>query len=402
MAKKDDIGYVYIFTNESFREGWVKIGKTQNIKKRLPQLDNTSCPLPFDVYATLKTSRYDDAEDFVHDFISHFNQSLRIRPNREYFKVDPEEALDILYKVKKLMNEPGAEIVVYDEQGKKHMKQLEKKHGCREEAPEVAAAEKVARPLSDNNGQPRLSNLKTLPAYLNYLKSDLTREVMKSIGMKANISEVSDIKDIERLKEAVKAVEKKRGIHHTHSCALSQYLNYLTAGLSFSDLEYDALLVSGTKKSDIKPQKKAKVQRRTSKVWMISASPKFFDHKTCFNEQGCIYWKQYNNFQVGDTGYIYFSKPKQEVVFKFEITACNLPYSEEMAVEKKYYKNASDFESFKDHNRVFVVKKLGESASGKLTLDRMMQNGLKAAPLGPLNLSDKSFEKLLAYMEDNF
>ena len=30
MANKNDIGYVYIFTNESFREGWVKIGKTHN------------------------------------------------------------------------------------------------------------------------------------------------------------------------------------------------------------------------------------------------------------------------------------------------------------------------------------------------------------------------------------
>ena len=56
MAKKNEVGYVYIFTNQSFREGWVKIGKTQNINQRLTQLDNTSCPLPFDVYATLKTN----------------------------------------------------------------------------------------------------------------------------------------------------------------------------------------------------------------------------------------------------------------------------------------------------------------------------------------------------------
>ena len=128
MANKER-GYVYIFTNKSFREGWVKIGKTTDIKKRLTQLDNTSCPLPFDVYATLKTRRYDEAEDFVHEFISHFNQSLRIRPNREYFNVAPEEALDILYQVKKLMNEPDSEITVYDEKGKKCIKQLEKKHG---------------------------------------------------------------------------------------------------------------------------------------------------------------------------------------------------------------------------------------------------------------------------------
>ena len=125
---KDTVGYVYILTNPSFREDWVKIGKTQNLKERLKALDNTSCPLPFDVYATLRTTRYDEAEEFVHEFISHFNQSLRVRPNREYFKVAPEEALSILYRVKTMMNEPGAEIMVTNERGRKLVKQLEKKH----------------------------------------------------------------------------------------------------------------------------------------------------------------------------------------------------------------------------------------------------------------------------------
>lgn len=152
-----------------------------------------------------------------------------------------------------------------------------------------------------------------------------------------------------------------------------------------------------------KPQKKEpKSNIREHKVWMISASSKFFDHKACFKEFGQIYWKQHKNFKVGDTGYIYFSKPRQEVVFKFEVTACDLPYSDEMAVDKKFYKRESDFIQLKEHNRIFIAKLLEESVSGKLTLSNMQKNGLKAAPLGPLNLSDKSFEKLLAYIESNF
>ena len=135
---------------------------------------------------------------------------------------------------------------------------------------------------------------------------------------------------------------------------------------------------------------------------MISASPKFFDHKACFNEYGQIYWRQHKNFKVGDTGYIYFSKPRQEVVFKFEVTACELPYSEEMAVDKKFYKKDSDFEQLKEHNRIFIAKLLDESVSGKLTLSNMLKNGLKSAPLGPLNLSDKSFKELMDYIESNF
>ncbi len=150
------------------------------------------------------------------------------------------------------------------------------------------------------------------------------------------------------------------------------------------------------------PIKGTKQGGTQKKVWMISASPKFFDHKACFDELGHIYWKQHKNFHVGDTGYIYFSKPKQEVIYKFEVTACDLPYSEERSVDRKFYKNTSDFEKFKEHNRIFIAKLIGESTTGKLTLNNMMQNGLKVAPLGPLNLSDKSFENLLNYIEKNF
>ena len=135
---------------------------------------------------------------------------------------------------------------------------------------------------------------------------------------------------------------------------------------------------------------------------MISASGKFFDHRKCFEELGHIYWKQYNNLQVGDTGYIYFSKPQQEIVFKFEIIACDLPYTPDYDSEKKYYKREEDYEIAKKHNRFYLIKKIGESTSGKLTLSNMMNNGLKQAPLGALNLSDKSFAQLLAYIEQNF
>lgn len=148
--------------------------------------------------------------------------------------------------------------------------------------------------------------------------------------------------------------------------------------------------------------KKKTVGKRGPKVWMISASGKYFDHRRCFEELGHIYWKQYNNLQEGDTGYIYFSKPQQQIVFKFEIIACDLPYTPDYDKEKKFYKNVKDFEDAKKHNRYYKIIKIGESTSGKLTLSNMKQHGLKQAPLGALNLSDKSFEQLLGYIEENF
>ena len=266
MANKNDIGYVYIFTNESFREGWVKIGKTHNIKKRLSQLDNTSCPLPFDVYATLKTSRYDDAEEFVHEFISHFNQSLRIRPNREYFKVDPKEALDILYKVKKLMNEPDSEIIIYDVNAKKHAAQLEKKHGKTQEKQEGFDVVNIETPNIDTNiEKPRLFSQTTLVSYLRNFNSETTKKIVESMGVKQPLAQITDVDLLNKINEAIKVYEKQNGIHHTHSCAVSKYIEYINHGMTYQDFEHDAMLVrNGGKKPNPTTKPKEKDTEKTA------------------------------------------------------------------------------------------------------------------------------------------
>lgn len=144
------------------------------------------------------------------------------------------------------------------------------------------------------------------------------------------------------------------------------------------------------------------VGKREPKVWMVPASPKYFDHRACFDELGHIYWKQYNNFQVGDTGYIYMSAPKKVILFKFEVIACDLPLPSDYCNERKFYKREEDFEGAQKHNRFYVMKRIGEHKSGVLTLANMKQNGLKGAPMGTLNLSDASFKQLLAHIERNF
>ena len=99
-----DAGYVYILTNPSFREDWVKIGRTTNIEKRLSNLDTTPVPLPFEVYATMKTTKYIEAEKVIHHQIERFTK-LRVRDNREFFKISPEEALAIFRDVATLLDD---------------------------------------------------------------------------------------------------------------------------------------------------------------------------------------------------------------------------------------------------------------------------------------------------------
>ena len=88
-------GYVYILTNPSFREDWVKIGKSSRpVDVRSKELDNTAVPLPFEIFATMKTTKYNEVEKLVHKTIDRLTD-LRIRQNREFFNVAPQMALDI-------------------------------------------------------------------------------------------------------------------------------------------------------------------------------------------------------------------------------------------------------------------------------------------------------------------
>lgn len=92
-------GYVYILTNPSFREDWVKIGKSsRSVDVRSKELDNTAVPLPFEIFATIKTCKYNEVEKLVHKTIDRLTD-LRIRQNREFFNVAPQVALDIFYDI---------------------------------------------------------------------------------------------------------------------------------------------------------------------------------------------------------------------------------------------------------------------------------------------------------------
>ena len=104
-------GYVYILTNPSFREDWVKIGKSSRpVDVRSKELDNTAVPLPFEIYATLKTSKYDKVEKQIHKQIDRLTD-LRIRQNREFFNIAPSVALDIMRDIADLLED--AELAVY-------------------------------------------------------------------------------------------------------------------------------------------------------------------------------------------------------------------------------------------------------------------------------------------------
>lgn len=267
-------GYVYILTNPSFREDWVKIGKSSRpVDKRLKELDNTSVPLPFEPYATLKTAKYSEAEKLVHHYIERFT-NLRIRDNREFFNVKPEVALEIFREISVLLDD--AEI---DEIHKKAM---------------------------TGSGEDSDSPSKSTPP------------------------------------------------------------------------------------------------RKEKKKWLIPFNVKFFDLHKCFEKYGEVYWTQKFNFQAGDTGYIYSSAPDSAVKYSFEVIAHDLPYDPIMDKDIEFHTDPADFEEAKKHNRFALIRKTGYTNDAKFSLANLLDNGMKMAPRGALNLSWSGLEELCKYIEENF
>lgn len=113
MTKEPQEGYVYILTNPSFKEDWVKIGKSSRpVDVRSKELDNTAVPLPFEIFATMRTTKYNEVEKLVHKTIDRLTD-LRIRQNREFFNVAPQVALDIFRDIASAIDD--AELTLYED-----------------------------------------------------------------------------------------------------------------------------------------------------------------------------------------------------------------------------------------------------------------------------------------------
>ncbi|UAT43220.1 GIY-YIG nuclease family protein [Anaplasmataceae bacterium AB001_6] len=82
---------VYILTNECM-PNTIKIGSTNNLERRIKELDNTSVALPFQCYYAVKVSDASVIEKKIHQGLDE----CRVRQNREFFNSTPEQAKSIL------------------------------------------------------------------------------------------------------------------------------------------------------------------------------------------------------------------------------------------------------------------------------------------------------------------
>ena len=88
---------VYILTNESMPD-IIKIGITDNLSRRLRDLDNTSTPLPFECFYALEVEDAQSIEKLLHEAFD----DKRVRQNREFFNSTPEQAKSALKTAEKM------------------------------------------------------------------------------------------------------------------------------------------------------------------------------------------------------------------------------------------------------------------------------------------------------------
>jgi hypothetical protein len=91
---------VYLLSNEAM-PGWVKIGRTKQIERRLKDLYNTSVPLPFKEEYTIPTTTFNEShtlERSIHEIIDTINPNLRKNTEaskREFFNLSIDDAIRV-------------------------------------------------------------------------------------------------------------------------------------------------------------------------------------------------------------------------------------------------------------------------------------------------------------------
>lgn len=130
--------------------------------------------------------------------------------------------------------------------------------------------------------------------------------------------------------------------------------------------------------------------------WLISANGSIYRHSDAFKKMGYIDWRQTANYEVGDIIYIYSTRPLSRVEFKCRVEKTDIEF-ENITDDKEFWINEDEY--YKSIKGLYSRLILLDSTDGEdLTLKKLKENGLKAAPQGPMRLRDDT----LSYIEKYF
>ena len=112
-----------------------------------------------------------------------------------------------------------------------------------------------------------------------------------------------------------------------------------------------------------------------------------YDHASSFAHHGSIDWRQGNaKYNIGEVVYIYCTNPIKRIRYKCKVTELNKNLAQ-IRNDKEYWLNKDEYEKSLD-GKFFNLHLVEEADSEKLSLPLLLQNGLNAAPQGPIKLSE--------------
>ena len=133
-----------------------------------------------------------------------------------------------------------------------------------------------------------------------------------------------------------------------------------------------------------------------SETWMMPSNNNIFRVDDCIDDRGVIFWRQYNNFSVGDYIYLYGTKPESRIKYLMQVEETDIPHSDEID-DKEYWLSETEFNERSKHNRYLKLRLIQKIESDALSLEDLLEHGLKGAPQGAMRLSGE----LLDYIKEN-
>lgn len=79
----DNIGYLYIIENPDI-PGWVKVGTTENLAKRLQQYQTAHPNRSYKIVYSIKNPKYKEAEKLVKEIMKPFASEIR----NEWYRIN--------------------------------------------------------------------------------------------------------------------------------------------------------------------------------------------------------------------------------------------------------------------------------------------------------------------------
>lgn len=131
--------------------------------------------------------------------------------------------------------------------------------------------------------------------------------------------------------------------------------------------------------------------------WIIPANSKIYDYEKAFSTFDQIDWKQSANYQVGDTVYVYATRPVQKILYKTKVIEVDLGPNESYQ-NSEHWVDEKALESFNEVERYVRLEIEDHVDNDALSIDALKKNGLNGVPQGPLKVNSSLSEYIDKHM----